>query len=84
MLTFRPGTHVATRPKQTLSCSIIDLTLTTPDLGYLPAWTIDPDYATPSDHELVSFDLENTDKILGSLGVSTEITGWTIREMTIE
>ena len=77
-------TSIATRPKQTQGRSIIDLTLTTPDLEYLPAWTIDPEYATPSDHELITFDLENIDKTMGSLGVSMEITEWAIKEMTTE
>lgn len=72
----------ATRPKQTPGCSIIDLTLTTPDLGFLHAWTIDPEYATPSDHELISFDLENLNGSVGALGPSNKVTGWDIKNMT--
>lgn len=71
-------TTMATRPKQTPGHSIIDLTLTIPELDYLPAWTIDPDYVTPSDHELISFDLENMNNTKGPLGVSTATTGWDI------
>lgn len=40
---------VATRPKQTKGRSI-DLILKTLDLGDFPAWTIEQDCATPSDH----------------------------------
>lgn len=38
---------VAIRYKQKQDHSIINLTITTPDLGYLNAWTIDPNYVTP-------------------------------------
>ncbi|POS88401.1 hypothetical protein EPUL_000062 [Erysiphe pulchra] len=51
-------------------------------LGYLAAWTIDPDYVTPSDHELISSDLENPNNTIGSLRVSTATIGWDIRGMT--
>ncbi|KAI0998334.1 hypothetical protein K3495_g9861 [Podosphaera aphanis] len=77
-------TTIATRPKQSPGLSIIDLTLTTPDIGLLPAWTIDPEYATPSDHELITFDLEKMGKRSGSLGPSTEATGWAIKNMINE
>ena len=72
---------VATRPKQTPGYSIIDLTLTTSDLGLLPSWIIDPDYSTQSDHELISFDIENLDNKIGSMGPSSEVTGWAIKEI---
>lgn len=75
---------MATSLKQKKGRSITDLTLTTPDLGDLPAWTIDLDCATTSDLELITFDLEKIDKTVGSQGKSTEITGWAIKETTIE
>lgn len=73
-----------TRPKQTSGCSIIDLTMSTPDLGYLPAWTIDPEYATPSDHELITFDSENLNNQAKQTQTYSEITGWALKEITIE
>ena len=69
-------TTVATRPKKSPGLSIIDLTLTTPDIGFLSAWTIDPDYATPSDHELITFDVEALNQEKGILSPSTDVTGW--------
>lgn len=74
----------ATRAKRTPGHSIIDLTFTTSDMGYLPSWTIDPEYATPSDHELITFDVESLSNIIGSLGPSTEITGWAVKDPTEE
>ncbi|KAI0999672.1 hypothetical protein K3495_g8523 [Podosphaera aphanis] len=75
---------VPTRPKNTAGHSIIDLTITTPALGFVAAWSIDPEYATPSDHELITFDLENLDFTQGSLGPSKEVTGWALKDLTTE
>lgn len=72
---------VATRPKQTSGRSIIDLTLTSSSLEYLPVWAIDPELANPSDHELITFDLENLENSIGTLGPSTEITEWSIKDV---
>ena len=72
-------TSIPTRPKQTAGHSIIDLTIMTPALGYVAEWSIDPEYATPSDHELITFDLENLDESYGSIGPSKEITGWALK-----
>lgn len=74
---------VATRPEQLPGLSIIELTLTTPDIGHLSVWTIDPEYTTPWDHELITFCIENVNKVSGSVGPSTEVTGWAIKDMTI-
>ena len=73
-----------TRPKQTSGCSIIDLTMSTPDLGYLPVWTIDPEYATPSDHELITLDFENLNNQAKQTQICSEITGWALKEITTE
>lgn len=73
---------MAEKPKQTPGHSVIDLTPTTLELGYLRAWTFYPDYVTPSDHELISFDLENMNNTKGPLEVSTATTGWDLKGMT--
>ncbi|KAI0996243.1 hypothetical protein K3495_g11936 [Podosphaera aphanis] len=75
---------VPTRPKNTAGHSIIDLTITTPALGFVAAWSIDPEYATPSDHELITFDLENLEYTQGCLGPSKEVTGWALKDLTTE
>lgn len=77
-------TAVPTRPKNTAGHSIIDLTITTPALGFVASWSIDPEYATPSDHELITFDLENLDHTSGSIGASKEITGRALKELTAD
>ncbi|POS82736.1 hypothetical protein EPUL_004709 [Erysiphe pulchra] len=74
-LIINNDTLIPTRLKQTAGRSVTDLTFTTPVLGFVAAWTIDPEYATPSDHELITFDLENLDETFGSTGPSKEITG---------
>lgn len=48
----------------------------TPVLDYVSAWTFNPDYSTPWDHELITFDIENLDSILGTLRSSKETIGW--------
>lgn len=46
----------------------------TATLGQVNSWTIDPEFSTPSDHELIVFDLENLNESVGSLGSSQGIT----------
>ena len=75
---------VPTRPKNTAGHSIIDLTITTPALGFVAAWSIDPEYSTPSDHELITFDLKNLDYTQGSIGPSKDVTGWALKDLTTE
>lgn len=75
---------IPTRPKQTLGCFIIDITMTTPDIGYLPAWTIDPEYSTPPDNELIIFDFENLNSQVGQAQSCSEITGWALKEIKSE
>lgn len=81
-LLFNSDFSVATRAKRTPSYSIIDLTSTTPDVGSLLSWMIDPEHATPPDHELIIFDIDSLNIKIGSLGSSTEITGWAIKDLT--
>jgi hypothetical protein len=45
--------NAATRPKNSPGVSIIDLALSTQELGPLQSWFIDSCYPTPSDHELI-------------------------------
>lgn len=50
--------------------SIIDLTFNTAEFGTLDSWIIDEDLTTPSDHEMVVFDLANLEDTLVSMGTS--------------
>lgn len=74
-LIINNDTTIPTRPKQTAGHSVIDLTIITLALGYVAGWLIDQEYATPSDHELIIFDLENLDDSKGSFGPRKETTG---------
>ncbi|KAJ5453717.1 uncharacterized protein N7458_004673 [Penicillium daleae] len=70
---------IPTRPKTTPGISIIDLSLTTVDMGPLLAWTVDGDHATGSDHELLVMKwvpIEN-----GWEPPSSEVTGWQIQAL---
>ncbi|KAL2011871.1 hypothetical protein VTN00DRAFT_4589 [Thermoascus crustaceus] len=70
--------EVATRPKSTPGISIIDLSLTTQDLGPLPCWLVEQDCLTGSDHELILMEWEDLEK--ASPGQpSSEVTGWHIQ-----
>ncbi|KAL2012110.1 hypothetical protein VTN00DRAFT_4828 [Thermoascus crustaceus] len=70
--------EVATRPKSTPEISIIDLSLTTQDLGPLPCWLVDQDYLTGSDHELILMEWEDLEKTSPGQP-SSEVTGWHIQ-----
>lgn len=82
-LIINNDTSILTRPIRTLGRSVIDLTLTTPDLGLVSAWNIDLDYSTPSDYELITFDLENIDQTQDGLGPGKEVIGWDVKDATI-
>lgn len=72
------------RPKQTAGCSIIDLTLSMPDLGLLQALTINEHYAIPSDHGLITLDLESLDEMYGNLSLNKKLTGWPFKDLKNE
>ena len=54
ILNNEPG--VITRPNARKNQSIIDLTFTSTAIGLLNSWTIEEEYSTPSDHELIVFE----------------------------
>lgn len=58
--------------------------MTTPDIGYLSDLTIDPEYATPSDHDIITFDFENLINQVGQAQTCSKITGWALKETTKE
>jgi hypothetical protein len=45
--------RVPTRPKHTPDILIINLIISTPELGLLDSWLVDNEYPTGSDHELI-------------------------------
>lgn len=77
-------TSILTRPKKTAGHSIIDLTQSTPDLGFLPAWVFDEDYATLSDHEFITFGIKNLDEMYGNISSSKEFTVWAFKDVNNE
>jgi hypothetical protein len=70
---------VPTRPKTTPGISIIDLSLTTVEMGPLEAWTVDEDHATGSDHELLVMEWAPIEQ--GWEPPSAEVTGWQIQAL---
>lgn len=70
---------VATRPKKTPGESIIDLTLTTPEMGLLPTWAADNSGRTPSDHVLIVMEWTTLRK--PPTETSKEVTGWQITDL---
>jgi ribonuclease HI len=70
---------IPTRPKTTPGISIIDLSLTTVDMGPLLAWTVDEDHATGSDHELLVMEWAPIEH--GWEPPSDGVTGWQIQAL---
>jgi ribonuclease HI len=71
--------ELPTRPKSSPGISIIDLTLTTREMGALTSWAIHTEHSTGSDHELIL--LEWPDVAEPTPEISTEITGWQIQTL---
>jgi ribonuclease HI len=80
----------STRPKSTPGISIIDLTLTSPEMGPLPLWSIDSDHPTGSDHEVIVTEWEDLasqsgGEVLGETSgedpKAPTITGWKIQAL---
>jgi hypothetical protein len=69
----------ATRPKNTPGNSIIDLAISTPELGPLPGWYVDTAYPTPSDHVLIVMEWEELQQSYQE--TSQDTTGWRIQEL---
>lgn len=78
----KPGK--ATRPTRGQKISIIDLTLSIPELGALDSWIIDEELATLSHYELIVFDITNLDETVGSMGTTQEAISWGIKAMNEE
>lgn len=73
----------STRPKVTPGISVIDLTLTSPELGVLPLWLIDKEHPTGSDHEVIITEWKDPESLSGE-GKSIEesiCTGWQIQAL---
>ncbi|KAL2004467.1 hypothetical protein VTN00DRAFT_3496 [Thermoascus crustaceus] len=70
---------IPTRPKSTPGVSIIDLSLTTSELGPLEAWFVDQDHPTGSDHEVIVMEWSPLRK--DPREPSKEITCWQIQAL---
>lgn len=73
------NTDFLTRPSSS-GISIINLALTSPDLGPLQVWEIPEEYPSLSDHELILLkweDLDSTDQNNSPVAV----IGWNIRNL---
>jgi hypothetical protein len=78
ILNNEPG--VITRPNARKNQSIIDLTFTSTAIGLLNSWTIEEEFSTPSDHELIV--LEWADLEFNQFrSKNQEITGWNIQKL---
>ena len=64
--------------KEGNSKSVIDLTLSTIEMGALESWQVDLEHSTPSDHEVISFSWEDPETIEGA---SKLTTGWKIDQL---
>lgn len=64
----------AIRPTRSQATSINDLIFTTFELSTMDSWAIDEELATPSDYELIVFNMANLDEKKAGIGTSREIT----------
>ena len=69
----------STRSKLTPGISIIDLALTSQELGPLQLWAVDSEHQTGSDHELIVLEWEKPCKETAE--PFKEITGWHIQDL---
>lgn len=82
VLNNKPGQ--ATRPNQRSKTSIIDLNFATPEVGALDTCIIDEKLSTPSDYQVIVFDLESLYDTVGGIKTSQELTGWSVKNMSDE
>lgn len=73
---------VATRLTRNSRTSIIELTVTTPDIRALDACVINEELSKPSNHEVVLCNLQNLDETVGELGTSQEVKDWNIKTLS--
>lgn len=76
------GKAIRLTPQNTTS--IINLMLTTPEVGKLDTWIIDEELSTPTDHEVIVSDLANLDETIGGMGTSQKVTGWSVKGLSKE
>jgi hypothetical protein len=69
-----------------MGVSIIDLTLTTMDIGLLANWAVEKDdQATTSDHAIITWEMEKTDMAETTQQARSRlITGWDIKALVDE
>ena len=72
-------TEFPTRPSSP-GISIIDLALTSPDLGPLQVWEIPEEYPSLSDHELILIEWEDIDT-QGQENTQAAMSGWSIKNL---
>ena len=73
------NTDFPTRPSSP-GISIIDLALTSPDLGPLRVWEIPEEYPSLSDHELILVEWEDMD-IQSCRNTQAAMNGWSIKNL---
>jgi hypothetical protein len=71
--------RVPTRPKRTPGISIIDLAISTPELGPLDSWLVDDEYPTGSDHELILVEWKDLER--RATETSKQVTRWQIQSL---
>ena len=72
-------TEFPTRPSS-LGISIIDLALTSPDLGPLRVWEIPEEYPSLSDHEVILVEWEDINAE-GNGNTQAAMSGWSIKNL---
>ena len=72
-------TDFPTRPSSS-GISIIDLALTSPELGPLRVWEIPEEYPSLSDHEIILMEWEEID-IPGQKNTQAAMSGWSIKNL---
>ena len=73
------NTDFPTRPSSP-GMSIIDLALTSSDLGLLRVWEIPEEYPSLSDHELILMEWEDID-VLGQRNNQVAMSGWSVKNL---
>ncbi len=78
-LIFNNDTEFPMRPSS-LGISIINLALTSPDLGSLRMWEIPEEYPSLSDHELILVEWEDMN-VEGNGNTQAAMSGWSIKNL---
>lgn len=83
-LILNNASRKATTPTRRNVPFIINLTITSPEIGALYTWIIDDELFTLFDHEVSVCNLSNLNETVGGMGTSQEVTGWSVKVLLDE